>query len=383
MNIGCVGSGVEWRAGRGIRPPGAAAIAAVLLLCGSASRTRAQGGQLGQPDSTGTIVGIVTTTEGGLPLPYSVVSVSAIGREQFSNDQGVFTLGALHAGPTDIRIRHLGYTPVDMRVVVHAGRIDSVHIALTHIAVRLATMRVSGHTECKNPGAPKRSADSAFATVFEQLRQNADQFRLLTATYPYVYAVERSFSTSLVNGDVKMGAVDTLAFASADGWKYRPGTVVQREGVLHTLGFGTLTMHIPTLANFAEPAFIDNHCFYNSGIENVDGADLLRIDFVAASKLSDPDVDGSMYLDPTNFEIRRSVVRLSRIPSGLAGLAETEAQTYFGEVVTSVPVITGIMSVNRFVVRSRQPDAATSENEQQQLVAFKFLHGKPGDIRKP
>jgi hypothetical protein len=158
---------------------------------------------------------------------------------------------------------------------------------------------------------------------------------------------------------------------------------VQREGRLRALGLGTMTMHIPTLANFAEASFIDNHCFYNGGIENLDGADLLRIDFVAASKLSEPDVNGSMYLDPTSFEIRRSVVRLSRIPRGISGLAETEAQTYFGEVVTSVPVITGIMSVNKFVVRSRRPDDATSENEQQQLVAIKFLRGKPGDARTP
>jgi hypothetical protein len=267
--------------------------------------------------------------------------------------------------------------------MVRAGHVDSVSVMLTHIVVRLAAVRVSAQPVCKNPGAPQPGKDSTFATIFEQLRQNADQFRLLTATYPYVYAVERSFSTSLVSGDVQMGAVDTLAFSSADSWTYRPGAVVQREGLLRLLGFGTMTMHIPTLANFADTAFVANHCFYNSGIEKLDGRDLLRIDFVAASKISDPDVNGSMYLDPTSFEIRRSVVRLSRIPRGISGLAETQAETYFGEVVTSVPVITGIMSVNRFIVRSRRPDEATAENEQQQLVAFEFLRGKPGDTRTP
>lgn len=329
-------------------------------------------------DSTGTVVGIVTTKEAGQPLPYSVVSTTAPAREQFSNERGVFTLVGMSAGPLRVRIRHLGYTPADLSVIVRAGRADTVRIELSHIAIQLAAMQVRGYSDCKTPGAPKPGADSVFATVFDQLRQNADQFRLLTREYPFAYAVERTFSTSYPNGDVKMGAVDTAAFASTDAWTYRPGTVVQREGVLHALGFGTLMMHIPTLANFADPAFIENHCFYNGGLEVLDGMELLRVDFQAASRLSDPDVNGSMYLDPHNFQIRRSIVRLSRIPRGITGLAETEAQTYFGEVVASVPVIVGVMSVNRFIATHRAADPIAA-NEQQQTVALQFLKGKPGE----
>jgi hypothetical protein len=346
MNIGSRIAGVELTSATALGRTAHVPATLAILLGAAASLARAQSAAPVQVDSAGTIVGIVTMREGGTALPYNVVSAPAVAREQFSNEAGVFTLTGLRPGPLQLRVRHLGFIPADVPVLVRAGRIDTVRIALAHIAVTLATMKVRGYAQCKNPGAPAADADSAFAAVFEQLRQNADQFQLLSRAYPYIYSVERTFSTSHVDGSIRMDNVDTAAFTSADTWSYHPGTVVQREGGLHLLGFGTLMMHIPTLANFADWAFVDNHCFYYSGIETVNGVDLLRIDFIAASHISDPDVDGSMYLDPHNFQIRRSVVRLSRIPRDIAGLRETEAVTYFGEVVTSVPVIAGIMSVN-------------------------------------
>ena len=140
-------------------------------------------------DSVGSIVGIVVTKEGGVPLGYSTVSVPALGRERFTNADGKFTLADLPAGTLQLRVRHLGYSPVDLSVVVHAGSSDSISVSLTHIAVRLTTMQVRAYPECKNPGIPKRGSDSTFATVFDQLHQNAEQYRLLTDTYPFIYAV--------------------------------------------------------------------------------------------------------------------------------------------------------------------------------------------------
>src|SRR5439155_23270417 len=106
---------------------------------------------------------------------------------------------------------------------------------------------------------------------------------------------------------------------------------------------------------------------------------LLRVDFTAASRIKEPDVNGSMYLDPVTFQIRRSVLRLTKIPSGLAGLAETEAVTTFGEVLPSVPVIADIASVNRFQKNSNRPLADASANERQRLIRVQFVNGMPGD----
>jgi hypothetical protein len=330
-------------------------------------------------DSTGTIVGLVTTREGNVPLAYSVVSAASLGRERFSDAQGVFALAALPAGALQLRVRHLGYSPADLNVTVRAGQTDTVRVSLAHIAVRLTAVDVRAYPECKNPGPPKASADSAFATVFDQLKQNAEQYRLLTDTYPFIYATERTLSSTLVNGDSRTERIDTLVVTSTR-WTYKPGSLV----VQTRRGFTSSTsMNIPTLVNFAEKTFLENHCFYNGGLETVDGVELLRIDFNAASKIKDPDVDGSMYLDPVTFQIRRSVLRLSKIPSGLRGLAETEAVTLFGEVLPSIPVIADITSVNRFQSGTNKPPTAeASANERQRLISVRFTKGMPGDETK-
>jgi len=330
-------------------------------------------------DSTGAIIGLVTTREGNVPLAYSVVSAASLGRERFSDAQGVFALTGLPAGALQLRVRHLGYSPVDLTVTVHAGRADTVRVSLVHIAVRLTAVDVRAYPECKNPGPPKASADSAFATVFDQLKQNAEQYRLLTDTYPFIYAAERTLSSTLVNGESKTERIDTLVVTSTR-WTYKPGTIVEQT----RRGFSSTTaMNIPTLVNFAEKSFLENHCFYNGGLETVDGTELLRVDFNAAAKIKEPDVDGSMYLDPVTFQIRRSVLRLSKIPPRLRGLAETEAVTLFGEVLPSIPVIADINSVNRFQPSAKQsPTAEASANERQRLISVRFTKGKPGDETK-
>jgi len=232
------------------------AVATGLLLLAAVAPARAQA----SPDTTGTIVGIVTTKDGGVGLAYSVASIASLGRERFSNADGVFALAGLPLGTVQLRVRHLGYSPVDMSVTIRAGETDTIRVSLAHIAVRLTAVNVRAYPECKNPGPPKASADSAFATVFDQLRQNAEQYRLLTDTYPFIYAVERTLSSTLVNGEARTERIDTLVVSSAR-WEYKPGTIIRRAR-----GANPVTMNIPTLVNFAENSFLENHCFYNGGL---------------------------------------------------------------------------------------------------------------------
>src|SRR3712207_8109451 len=50
------------------------------------------------------------------------------------------------------------------------------------------------------------------ATLFEQVRENADRLRLLVDRYPYRYFVERSFFDRLRNGESRLVATDTIGF---------------------------------------------------------------------------------------------------------------------------------------------------------------------------
>jgi hypothetical protein len=333
-------------------------------------------------DSTGTIVGVVVVRDGGVPLPYSLVAVPSLNRERFTNDQGAFTISEVPAGPLKVSVRHIGYSPVELTVNVHAGGVDSIRVPLTHIVVRLSAMQIRGNAECKNPGIPSAAADSEFAVVFEQLRQNADQYRVLTQTYPFQYAARRTTSHVLMNGESRIDGVDTVVVDSRASWRYKPGEVLSFGP--GPPGYRPLFLQIPTLVHFADQTFIDNHCFANAGSETVDGADLLRIDFTAASRIRDPDVDGSMYLDPNTFQIRRSVIRLSHIPRGVPGLQETEATTWFTDALSSISMIAAISSVNRMNTARARPTATAAAYEEQRLIRIEFLKGMPGaDVRKP
>jgi hypothetical protein len=338
--------------------------------------------QMLRTESTGTVVGAVVIKESGLPLPYSTVSVPALSKQRFTNDSGTFTFPDLPIGPTKLRIRHLGYTPVEITVDVRPGGVDTVRVVLQHIVVQLSPVAVRADAECVEPGVPTATmGDSAFLTVFEQLRLNADQYRLLTDHYPFRTLTERRLAHTLVNGDLRIDSIDTLVIDSRLRWTYRPGDVLTRSGQTR-YNSGTLMLNIPTIAQFADQPFLDNHCFYNGGTETIDGVELLRVDFVAAARISTPDVSGSMYLDPKTFQIRRSVLRLSRIPREVSGLLGTEAVTIFEEALPSVPVIAGITSVNR-LENNRRGSSTAFMNEQQTLLKVEFMNGRPGDQSRP
>jgi hypothetical protein len=348
----------------------------MLLLVFGTSEAVAQAAAV-RSDSAGTIVGYVTTREERQPLAYSVVSITALSREQFTNDRGTFVLTGLPAGRHRLRVRHLGYSPTEVDVTVRAGAADTVRVALARLAVRLNAVEVRAYPECKEPGAPNPAKDSAFALVFDQLKQNAEQYRLLTNAYPFKFAVERVLGVAYRNS-TKKEKPDTLVLASADEWRYVPGEVVTQER--RALIFrGNVMMHIPTLSHFADKAFIANHCFYNGGMETVEGRDLLRVDFVAASRLRSPDVDGSMYLDPSTFQIRRSFLHLSRSPNAMPDILTTEVVTVFAELYPSIPVIATISSMSKLRAPEKlvlSPPTATTED--QRLIAVEFTGRKPG-----
>ena len=72
---------------------------------------------------------------------------------------------------------------------------------------------------------------------------------------------------------------------------------------------------MPELADLADEQFIMNHCFDFGGTDVVEGDTLIRIDFIPAPSVHDPDVAGAVFLDRTSYQLRRmelNLVNLSR-----------------------------------------------------------------------
>jgi hypothetical protein len=353
-------------------------VTAVCLVVASAwaPTLRAQATQSNQ--TTGTIFGIVVSTESRAALGYSTVSVPVAGRAPltlFTNDAGTFLLRDLPAGPTTVQARHIGYLPAEVAVTVHAGRVDTVRIALTHVAVHLSEVRVRAYPPCKTPGRPKASADPALATVFGQLEQNAEQLQLLSERYPFESLMQRVDSLRRVSGDIEIQRFDTLLITSQLTWHYEPGDVVEQSSDPRNR---SVLLNVPSLIHFADATFIANHCFYNGGLETVDGTPLVRVDFLAAVRIKPPDVDGAMYLDPKTFQIRRSVFHLTKVPDETPGFLSTEVTTTFQEILPSIPVISAITSVNTLDADPTRPILVNATFEDQRLIRVIFVKDKPG-----
>lgn len=324
-------------------------------------------------ETSGTIVGLVVDHESGAPLPYSVVAVPSLAIRRFSTDSGTFVLREVPQGSRIVHIRRLGYAPKEVTVSVRAGARDSIRVELTRIAVKLAPVHVRADPPCTTPGL-RAVQDSSLATVLTQFLMNGEQYRLLSETYPFVYTHERLSSSKLKSGDLRVDAVDTLLVASKRKWRYRPGTILTRAGGRR--GGGTF-FNVPTLLELADPLFVDNHCFVGGGIDHVDGLDLIRIDVIAWSRIKNPDVNGSIFLDPHTFQIRRSVLRLSRPPK-VAGLIGMEVTTVFQEALPSIPVVSEVYGVQTYDKPSRWRDYVAAY-EHHQLIGFRFVGARPGE----
>lgn len=331
--------------------------------------------------ATGALAGRVMERESGAPLPYSIVELPALSptRERFTDDSGAFRLTALPVGSLAIRVRRLGFAPADVVVPVRAGVTDTVVIALRRVAVRLPRVVVRDIPPCRDPGAPDARVDSALAHIFEQLRLNAQQYRLLSEQYPFAYEMELVLERERRNGS-RVVVRDRLRETSSDRRAYAPGRVVTpARGQLRR--HAPYEFHVPELADFASDAFVRHHCFHRGGME---GDSLVLIEVRAAEWLPDADVDGTIALDAATFQIRRTRVRMSRVPRypGFDAMLGQEVTTSFREVLPSIPVIDSVHSVQRFDRRAFDVRYVTVY-ETQKLAAFEFLEGRPGGTGPP
>jgi hypothetical protein len=320
------------------------------------------------------LAGVVVGQDAGTPLGYSVVSIPGIGplgTERYAGPRGTFAFPDLPPGAYTLRVKHLGYAPAEVPVQLLRGRVE-VRVALTRVVVRLPVVVV--RPECTTPGAPDPAAAPDFAVLFDQVRQNAERYRLLAREYPYQYVVERTFSDQLRNGEYPITRVDTVTFASNTGWRYAPGRMVRTE-VSGWRREQVLTL--PTLADIVDSAFLANHCFFYAGLDTLTGVTLLRVDFLTAKRLRAPDIDGSVYLDTATYQIRGDRIRLTRVPAAVSGLEGVSATTLFQEVVPAVPIRSYVVGRNVFSPRPG-PQTRVASIETQILLEVRFLRAIPG-----
>jgi len=324
---------------------------------------------------TGALSVTVTAQQTGVSLPYAVVALPERAVERFTDAGGRATIVALPSGSYEIAVRRIGFAPYRGRVVIEVGTITTAAITLAQIPVQLTGMMVRPREVCAKPGMPDRARDPAVYDVVELLRENADQFRLLTSQYPFRYATQRVFA-SLADSAVFVQAVDTLVAESRLLGGYRPGRVVRDQR--GPGGRTETTMAIPGLSDIAAPSFLANHCFHFGGIVTEGAETWVRLEVRAADKLRSPDVHGTFFLDSATAQLRRMELEMSRpdrLPRRLQGIRTVAVATTFREITPGLSLVDRVCAINwqkPFQGRGRSHPV-----ELQQLAAYRFDAAPP------
>lgn len=324
-----------------------------------------------------TIVGQVVVLGTDVPLGYSVIGFGPNGREQFTDADGRFALRAVKPGPVQIWAKHIGHTPLDTTFTVALGDSVALRLELPLVSIVLPAVHTLAK-ECAHLGESSPKLGAALATLFEQLKQNAERNRLLSRSYPFEIDVERKITKPEPELEARFVAFDTVRRASARAWQYAPGRLLgTREYAAGVFGGTWTTVAIPELSDFADEVFLNFHCFDYSGVEVVNGDTLLRVDFVPAPAVHDPDVGGAIFVDPKTYQIRSTFITLVNLSKKLRErIGGQSIRVTFKEIVPGVPILDVVSSV---VFPRDDPKTPPQEpaTETQRTLSVRFLRGRP------
>ena len=356
-------------------------VAALVLLALKTSTIHAQ--QVSPPPSPPgegpmfTLTGVVRAEATGQPLPYSTVVIDEIGRERFTDQAGAFTYFAIPAGKYKIRIRQLGYTPLDSTIVINSATTDRVFL-LTKIPSTLASVEVTAPPRrCIVPEENGFVDDPELATFLAEARKNAQRERLLRRTYPFEYRLAQEHDTYDTRDSTHKIVYDTTTFRSDDDWKYRQGKVV--TGDVSKVFGDVRVMRLPTMMDLADTRFLIAHCFKYAGLSDQDSIPTQRIDFAPLPEIIAPDVEGSIFIDSATYLIRRAEFRLTRGGSVKPAILGMKVTTIYREVLPNVALFDQIKSVQP-LPPSASEQHPTEFRETQALLSFKFLYGGPPGV---
>jgi Carboxypeptidase regulatory-like domain len=343
------------------------------LVIAAAALSWAAGAQA----QSGTILGRTRVAGTELALGYAIVSITPGDRELFSDGDGRFVIRGVATGRVRITAHRVGFTPVDTTIEVARGDTTRVDIGLSLITIRLPAVH-SLAKSCAHPGGSDAQIGVELAALFDQVKENADRNRLLSRSYPFELEIERRITRPEPLLEARFVAYDTILRSSIREWRYAPGKMLgTREYASGVFAGKWSTITLPELADFADERFLINHCFDFGGVDVVNGDSLIRIDFSPAPAVHDPDVAGTMFLDPKTYQLRITDITLVNLNRQLRGqISGQSVRANFREVIPGVPVLDAISSVVYPKEDAKAP-AAEAATEHHRILSVRFLRGKP------
>lgn len=324
-----------------------------------------------------TIEGQTLVQGGALTIGYAVLNATPGGREQFSADDGRFIIPNLRPGTVHLTARRIGYAPFDTTLELHAGETLRVRVEMRLVTIQLPAVHTLAKA-CAHPGGSSDLIGPDLAILFDQVQQNAERNRLLARAYPFELAVERRITKPEPILAARFVAYDTVLRSSLREWRYAPGRMLgTREIESGVFGGKWITLTMPELADFADPTFLDNHCFDYAGLEPVDGDTLIAVEFRPAPVVRQPDVSGTLFLDPKTYQLRLTLVTLVNLTKHLEEqISGQVVRATFKEILPGVPVLDVVSSAVFPKTDPRTPPTEPA-TERQRTLSVRFLKGRP------
>jgi len=310
----------------------------------------------------------------GAPVAHALVRMFPASVERFTDAHGAFTLRNLGPGVLRLEVRQVGYQPLDTSVIVESTDVV-VRLALHPLTIRLDELTVTAMGRCTAPGPPDPVSEPVLAAIFAQVRENARRYAILADSYPFRYAIARTFADLDEGANVLWSVSDTLEYQSDARVRYRPGDVVGWGP--GPRGVRTKVLRLPSLPDFADSTFHANHCFAFEGFFSREGRRVARFAFRAAEALRTPDIDGEVDLDPLTYQVRYATVRLTRPSRAMVGLLSATDSVTFGQLIPNILAPTEVRGTVVPSLGLRIRNRVARHVEVQQLFRVHFLRPPP------
>lgn len=240
------------------------------------------------------------------PLGVTTISVLQHAIQRLADDSGVVVLRNLPPGSIALRFRRIGFAPKDTVIDVGANDTVRVSVEMHRLGLRLPTVIVDGTCTDRTPFEPR---GPVLAELFDQVEQNAERLVLLAKERPF------TIQWSEQRGPREPGrpapATQTSSRAALPDEPYTPGRVQRRVG---NVGF----VKLPELADVADTAFTNNHCFWYAGQTRFAGDSVIQVDFEPVPWLAkEVDLTGSLYVRVADYRLVGMTTQLNRIPREL------------------------------------------------------------------
>jgi hypothetical protein len=281
----------------------------------------------------GVVAGEVVLREGGVPLGFITVSVLAQDKHLLTGESGHFRLLEVPPGDVRLRFRRIGFAPKDTLLVLAAGDTARIRIEMTRLAIRLPEVVVSGRCTNETPFEPK---PAFMAELFDQAMQNAQRMTLLAQSKPFVVSWSRSGGLR----DPAKGFVPIESSTETRGplpvEPYRPGRVTRRITYNGRPAWGVFP---PELPDFADTAFINNHCFRYAGQTRFENDSVIAVEFEPVPRLAKVnDMAGTLYMRLDGYQLVGLMAHVTQLRGAFRHLSAYTHRTVFREIAPGVPV---------------------------------------------